>query len=197
MLNKAQKNKETLSLFVLGVRNVIADVLRCRCFRWRSSLFTSWTSCDDGNYLFGNFSWFHTMIFIFCQDLSNIASNIVWCFICVDLMDFANHDVDHLAFVSQIHNVCFWHLVFVLVTFCKHQNLYLLLYKLSKYSNLFHSVSSSVSLINCFEVIKFYRNESSINDFSLFLYPSLFSNPLTTLSKTDNYELHTLKIMFS
>ena len=31
-----------------------------------------------------------------------------------------------------------------------------------------------------------------INDFSLFLYPSLFSNPLTTLSKTDNDELHTL-----
>ncbi len=27
---------------------------------------------------------------------------------------------------------------------------------------------------------------------SLFLYPSLFSNPLTTLSKTDNDELHTL-----
>ena len=25
-----------------------------------------------------------------------------------------------------------------------------------------------------------------------FLYPSLFSNPLTTLSKTDNDELHTL-----
>lgn len=45
---------------------------------------------------------------------------------------------------------------------------------------------------NCFEVIKYYRTESSINEFSLFLYPSLFSNPLTTLSKTDNDELHTL-----
>ena len=33
VLNKAQKNKETLSLFVLCIRDVITDVLRCRCFR--------------------------------------------------------------------------------------------------------------------------------------------------------------------
>ena len=107
-----KKNKETLSLFVLGIRDVIADVLRCRCFWWRSSLFLSWTSSDDSNYLFCNFSWLHTMVFIFCQDLSYISCDIVWCYICIDLMDFANHDVDHLAYVNQVLNICFWYFVF-------------------------------------------------------------------------------------
>ena len=44
--NKTKKHK--VSLF-LGVRDVITDILRCRCFRWRSSLFTTWTNHPHGN----------------------------------------------------------------------------------------------------------------------------------------------------
>ena len=40
--------KHWVSLF-LGVRDVITDVLRCRCFRWRSSLFTTWANHPHRN----------------------------------------------------------------------------------------------------------------------------------------------------
>ena len=112
VLNKAQKNKETLSLFVLCIRDVITDVLRCRCFRWRSSLFPSWTSSNNGNYLVSNFSRLHTMVFVFSQDLSNISSDIVRCYICVDLMDFTKNcdslKIEHAirpAFVIDLSKV--------------------------------------------------------------------------------------------
>ena len=40
--------KHWVSLF-LGVRDVITDVFRCRCFWWRSSLFTTWTNHPHRN----------------------------------------------------------------------------------------------------------------------------------------------------